>query len=133
MLSKKRKSSVKWNSSAYQKCEYRHLVSLVHQINFLEEVLKLKVNFQKNKIVPDKTTIFAIGPFCTHHSICLNGFWYDSFVEKMYFQCSCFQQKKGYSAFWKRFSFSRKFISKLNYWKRSKFLLLVTQKNMSIS
>ena len=45
--------------------------SLVHQINSLEEILKLKQNFQKNKVVTGKTPFFAIGPFCTHHSICL--------------------------------------------------------------
>ena len=39
--------------------------SLVHQI--------LK---QKNRVVTDKTPFFVIGPFCSHHSICLNiGFW----------------------------------------------------------
>ena len=57
--------------------------SLVHQINSLWEVLKLKQNFQKNKVVNGKTPFFVIGPFCTHHSICLNiGFWYGSFVWK---------------------------------------------------
>ena len=45
---------------------------LVHQINSLQEVLKLKQNFQKNKPVTGKTPFFLIGPFCTHHSICLN-------------------------------------------------------------
>ena len=29
--------------------------SLVHQVNYLEEVLKLKQNFQKNKVNTDKT------------------------------------------------------------------------------
>ena len=46
--------------------------SLVHQINSLQEVLKLKQNFQKNKVVTGKTPFFVIGPFCSHHSICLN-------------------------------------------------------------
>ena len=45
---------------------------LVQQINSLEEVLKLKQNFQKNKVVTGKTPFFVIGPFCSHHSICLN-------------------------------------------------------------
>ena len=43
---------------------------LVHQINSLEEVLRLKQNFQKNKVVTGKTSLF--GPFYTHHSICFN-------------------------------------------------------------
>ena len=45
------------------------------------KILKLKQNFQKNKVVTGKTLFFVIGPFCTHHSICLNiGFCYISFV-----------------------------------------------------
>ena len=46
--------------------------SLVHQINPLEEVLKLKQNFPKNKVANGKTPFFVIDPFCTHHFICLN-------------------------------------------------------------
>ena len=37
---------------------------------YLHEVLKLKQNFRKNKVVTDKTLFFVIGSFCTHHSIC---------------------------------------------------------------
>ena len=49
----------------------------------LEEVLKLKQNFQKKKVVTGKTSFFVMGPFCTHHFICLNiGFWHDSFAWK---------------------------------------------------
>ena len=47
--------------------------SLVYQINSLEEVLKLKQNFQKNKVVTGKTPFFVIGPFSTHHSSCLGN------------------------------------------------------------
>ena len=43
--------------------------SLVHQINSLYEVLKVKQNFRKNEVVTGETPIFVIGPFCTHHSI----------------------------------------------------------------
>ena len=43
----------------------------VQQINYLQEALKLKQNFQKNKAVTGKTTLFVIGPFFTHHLICL--------------------------------------------------------------
>ena len=47
----------------------------------LKVVLKLKQNFQKNKVVTGKTPFLVIGLFCTHHSICLNiGFQYGSFV-----------------------------------------------------
>ena len=50
-----------------QKVRIRAFESLVHQINILLVVLKLKQNFQKNKVV--KALFFVIGPFCTHNSI----------------------------------------------------------------
>ena len=46
--------------------------SLVHQINSVEEVLKLKQNFKKNKVVTGKTPFFVTGSFRTYHSMCLN-------------------------------------------------------------
>ena len=46
--------------------------SLVHQINSLEEVLKLKQHFRKNKVVTGTTPFFVICLFCTYHSVCLN-------------------------------------------------------------
>ena len=56
---------------------------LIHQINSLNEVLKLKQNFRKNKVVTGKTPFFVICPFCTILSVCLNiGFWQSSFVWK---------------------------------------------------
>ena len=36
---------------------------LVHQINSLYEILKLKQNFRKIKVVAAKTLFFVIGPF----------------------------------------------------------------------
>ena len=54
-----------------QKIQIWTFVSLVHQIN-TQEVLTLKEIFQKIKAVTGKTLIFMIGPFCSHHSICLN-------------------------------------------------------------
>ena len=36
---------------------------MVHQINFLLEVLNLKKNLQKNKVVTGKTPFLVIGPF----------------------------------------------------------------------
>ena len=90
-----------------------------------KEVLKLKQNFRKNKVVTGKTPLFVIGPLCSHHFICLNiGFWYGSLVWKCVFNLS-FQLKNGTPIFWKRFSFSRKSISKVKYWKRLKFPLIV--------
>ena len=46
---------------------------LVHQVNTLEEVTELKQNYQKIKEVTGKILLFVTGPFCTHHSICLNN------------------------------------------------------------
>ena len=42
------------------------------QIFIRGELIKLKQNFQKNKVVTGKTLFFVIGPFCTHYYICLN-------------------------------------------------------------
>ena len=52
-------------------------------------------NFQKYKEVTGKTPFFAIGPFCSHHFICLNiGFCYGSFVWKWcVFNLSAFSLK----------------------------------------
>ena len=45
------------------------------------KVLILEQNFQKNKVATGKTAFFVIGPFCTPHSICLRGqFWEGNFV-----------------------------------------------------
>ena len=56
---------------------------LVHQINSVYEVLKLKQNLQKNKVVTSKTLFFVTGPFFTHQSICYNiGFGYGIFIWK---------------------------------------------------
>ena len=55
-----------------QKMQIWTFGSLVHQINFFQEVLKLEQIFQKNKVVTGKTPLFVIGPFCSRHSICLN-------------------------------------------------------------
>ena len=47
-------------------------VLLVHQINYLQEVLKQRQNFEKNKVVTGKTPFSVIGPFCSYHSFCFN-------------------------------------------------------------
>ena len=84
--------------------------------------------FKKNKAFTDKTPFFVIGSFRTHHSVCLStSFWYGSFVWEWWgvFNLIAFNH-------WKRFSFSRKSVSKLKYWNRSKFPRL-SHKNMLIS
>ena len=45
---------------------------LIHQMNSLQEVHKLKQNFQKHEVVGDKTSFFVIDPFGIPHLICLN-------------------------------------------------------------
>ena len=58
---------------------------LVHKINSLYEVFKLKQNFRNKWSSYGKTPFFAIDPFCTPHSIYLNiGFWQSSSVWKCY-------------------------------------------------
>ena len=81
--------------------------SLVHQINSIKEVLKLKQIFQKDKVFTGKTPLFVIGPFCSSHSICLNiGFWYGSFVWKScVFNLSAFNWKMVLQFFEKAFHF----------------------------
>ena len=55
-----------------QKVGIRAFEPFIHQMNSLEEILKLKQNFQKNKVVTSKTPFFVTGPSCGHHSNCLN-------------------------------------------------------------
>ena len=43
--------------------------------------------FPTNKVVTGKNPLFAIGPFRSRHSICLNtGFWQSGFEKKWWFQ-----------------------------------------------
>ena len=50
----------------------------------LKEALILKLNFQKNKVVGDKTPFFSKGTFAIHCLICLDiGFWQGGFVWKL--------------------------------------------------
>ena len=104
---------------------------MVHQINSIKEVLKLKQIFQKNKLATGKnSTLCVIGPFCGRYSICLNiGFWQSSFEWKW----CVFNFSGGTPVFWKKFLFSRKFVSKLKYWKRLKLSLIATHKHAYLS
>ena len=40
----------------------------------------IETKFEKNKVVSGKTPFFLIVPFCTHHSICLNFFFFNMAV-----------------------------------------------------
>ena len=60
---------------------------LVHQINPLYEILELKQNFWKNKVIFGKTPLFLVDPFCTSHSICLHWLLTEQFcIETLRFQ-----------------------------------------------
>ena len=88
-------------------------------------------NLPKNKVVPGKTPLFLIGPFSSCHFICLNiGFWQSG---NDVFSISVVSTKRRYSSFLKRFSFSRKFVSKLMYWKCLKLSPFVTWKHADLS
>ena len=41
-------------------------------VGTLNQLFRLKQNFQKNKAVTGKTPFTVIGPFYSYHSICLN-------------------------------------------------------------
>ena len=90
---------------------------------------------KKKKIDTGKTVFFVIGPFCTPHSICLNiGFWEGSFVWICTLSVIVLLTTKLFSSFLKkRFLFFRKFVSKLSYWKHSKFQVIVNTRNFQKS
>ena len=68
----------KKHSQIKLQCFYKVWIStfgwLVHQLNSLREINKLKQNFPKIKAVTGKTPFFVIYPFCTPNSIS-PGFW----------------------------------------------------------
>ena len=110
---------------------------LVHQINSLYEVLKLKQNFRKNKVVAGKTSFFLIGPFCAPDSIFFNiGFWHSSFVWECW-KCSAFilstlNLKTVLQFCEKGFRFSENLLQSWSIEIVQNFLWL-SHKNMSIS
>ena len=92
----------------------------------------LELNWNKilwnNKVVTTgESPFFVTDLFCTLHSICLNiGFWRSGFVRKCCVFSLDLELKSDTPVFWKRFTFFRKFTSKLKYWKRSKFPVIFT-------
>ena len=77
--------------------------------------------------------LFMISPFYSRHSICLIRIWQSSFDGNDVFSILWFQLKNGAPVFWERFLSSRKFVSKLKYWKRLKLSLIVTWKPADLS
>ena len=89
---------------------------LVHQVNSLYKVLKMKQSFWKSKIVTGKMTFFV--------SILYSPFYLltEQFcMEMLRFQSYYFQLKNGTPVFWKGFAIFRKLVLKLKHWKCSKF------------
>ena len=60
------------NSSAYKKYQDGHLCCWYIKLILYKWLLKWIKIFEKNEAATGKTPFFAIGPFCTHQSICLN-------------------------------------------------------------
>ena len=92
----------------------------------------MKSNVQNNKVVNSKTPFLVTGPFCSHHSV--STLASDMAVllwEWCVFNLIAFNLKTP--VFWKKFPFSRKSVSKLNYWKRLNFSLIVTKKHGNLS
>ena len=84
-------------------------------------VLKLKQNLQKNKAVAANTPFFFIGPFCTHHSICLNtGFWQSSLNGNDVFSVLVLSTKKRFFSFLKKVFVFQKICFKVNVLKTFK-------------
>ena len=76
---------------------------MVHQINSLLEVLKLKNKFQKNKVVTIKTAFFVVGSFCTSILFVLTlASDKATFYRNVLFSISATSNKRQYSNFWKK-------------------------------
>ena len=69
----------------------------------------------KNSAVTGKAQSFVVGPFCTSHSIQQWALTEQFCMETLLFHSWYFQLKMGTPAFLKRFSFSKKFASKLKH------------------
>ena len=81
--------------------ESMNMVQLGNQI-FIKSSYN-ELNFQKNKIVSDKTPLFPIGPFCTSRSIFLNIVFDRSvFYGNVTFSIIVLRTKKWYSSFSKK-------------------------------
>ena len=80
---KKQRQRKLQRSQKVQKWANGHSDSWCIKSSLYKRFLNTNKLFKKNKVVTDKTLFIVTGPFCTHHSICLNiGFRLDSFVCK---------------------------------------------------
>ena len=89
--------------------------SLEHQNNSLYEILKLKENFQTNKVITGKNPFFVIGLFCTILFVLALASDMTVLYGNAALSILVLSTKKRYSNFLKKISFSRKFVAKLKY------------------
>ena len=82
---------------------------LAYQINSSEEVLKLKQNFQKNKVVISKTPFFVIHFVLTVLLVLTLSFDIVNFYENNAFSILVLLTKKQYSSFLKKVFVFQKF------------------------
>ena len=60
--------------------EHEHLGCCYIKSSLYKRFLNWNRIFKKSKVVTDKTQFFVIGPFRSHHSVCLSiGNWYGNF------------------------------------------------------
>ena len=88
---------------------------------FIEEVLKLRQNFRKNKVITGKTPFFVTGLFCTSHSIFLTlasdrGALYGNVA----FSILVLSTKDRHSSFLKKVCIFQKIYLKVKVWKTFK-------------
>ena len=106
---------------------------MVHQINSLCEVLKLKQYFPQKKVVSGKAPFFVIGPICTPHSLCLNiGFWQSSFVGKCCVSVLVLSTRKQYSSILKKVFVFQKICFKVKVLKKFKIKTCQSLKRRAI-
>ena len=125
------------NISSYYKFEYNiHKKYIILKV-FIENYLKQQVWIGKKYAVYQKMFLYI------HIFVCLAQVTFHVLIKKpsllfhrglmRCFQSCWFQLKNGTPVFWKKFSFSRKFVSKVKYWKRLKLSLIVKEKHTDLS
>ena len=120
------KSTLKWNSNTFEKYEYGHLggwyiksTLYTRLLNWSKIFEKINYSCWQNSVLCDRCILYS--PF---HML-----WHSDravLYGNVAFSFLVLSTKQSIPVFWKRFLFFRKFVSKLKYWKRSKFLLTVT-------
>ena len=75
--------------------EHEHLGCCYIKSSLYKRFLNWNRIFKKSKVVTDKTQFFVIGPFRSHHSVCLSiGNWYGNFFGNEAFSILVLSTKK---------------------------------------